>query len=447
MRISHRYLFGIIILIGVILISTLVLFVRQSYLTELKEFDIASGSIVSSIFYEESRKVNDKFADIKEIVIEESSELQLDLSAARLQEIVSEIMIDFSVIDSLVKVRMSEKGVYTNYNYQFAITKLRVKSGNDDIVIVGNNEDINELILYDTGNKVDDYSFRNSFYYYQSDNYMEITLRSLFPVKRRALLYAMIDKVIISCILLFAIVLMVILIIKNIIKQKHLLDMKSDFIDNITHEFNTPLSTINLASDILQNDNIDKEKVNINAEIIKRQIVRLRKMIDNAVDLSMFMNKQQMLNREYVSLNSLVDNCVNQYRSEYSDIRFIIEYCAENDMVFVDVFYLKSALNNLIDNTIKYNSGRDVAITINTIRSKESFVIHYRDNGTGISKEDQKHIFNKFYRGRNRSNKDGLGLGLYIVKRAFEAHKGSVILDRTYINGVGFILKIPITNE
>jgi|GEM_PF-6282800 len=445
MRITHRYLFIIIIVIASILISILVLFVRQAYVTEQKEFDISSGSIVSSIFYEESRKVNDSFHKIEDHFFDVDNIMQPELNYDKLRDIVLDLMTDYSNIDSLVKDRMINEGIYTDYKYQFSVTKLRIMSDNRDIIVVGDNSDIPELKLYGVGGDMNHYNFKNSFYYYQGDNYMEITLRSLFPVKSKSLFLAMLDKIIISVILFCAIIVMVILIIKNIIKQKHLLDMKSDFIDNITHEFNTPLSTINLASDILQHNDIGSDSVKMNAEIIKRQIIRLRKMIDNAVDLSLFLNKQQILNCESISIHALIDRCTEEYKSDNKNVRFIKRYCQDNDIAFVDGFYLHSALGNLIDNTIKYSDNTDVCINISTSRGRDEFLINYRDNGPGINKDDQKHIFNKFYRGKNRSNKNGLGLGLYIVKRTLNAHKGSVVLDKNYTDGAGFILKIPVS--
>lgn len=235
---------------------------------------------------------------------------------------------------------------------------------------------------------------------------------------------------------------------KNWLKQKKLSEMKTDFINSITHEFNTPLTAIAVANRSLQNDRIIDKKDNIHAlsGVIQRQTSRLQKLFGQVLELTT-LNELSLQKEEY-ALNSLLDEILLDYHLNLSDkeVELNLHKEAEDDIVFLDRFYFTTMLLNIMDNGIKYNNQKVKEITVSTANHKKNILISIQDNGNGMTEETKKNIFKKFYRGKESEQEQvtGLGLGLYYVKQSVDAHGWNLSVDSTPGKGTLFIITIPL---
>lgn len=271
--------------------------------------------------------------------------------------------------------------------------------------------------------------------------YVDTHNRSIALIKR------MMPVLMLSLVSILITVLLFYITFKNWLKQKKLAEMKTDFINSITHEFNTPITAIAVANRSLQNDKIIDKKENIHAlsAVIQRQTSRLQKLIGQVLELTTL--NELSLQKEQYSINSLLDEILLDYRLNLSnkEVELSLRKEAEADTVFLDRFYFTTMLLNILDNGIKYNSQKIKEITVSTINNKKNIQISIQDNGNGMTEETRKNIFKKFYRGKENEQKQiaGLGLGLYYVKQSIDAHGWVLFIDSTPGKGTTFIITIP----
>lgn len=437
-----------ILIVGALVPIILTLFLSAAFNLELQKFNMTANQTVMSVFFEKSIAAKNGLNLSSNVLIQKNTNNAQSLinedAISRLKNKLSQELFEFTTIDSTVLSQLQKQGIFTEYNYRFSITKLKLELGDSLVNVIGEDGLIKQLELFNRGMADGANSVTHSFFFYTGNDYIEITLTSFFPAKFHAALSAMSDKIIISILVLALTLLLVTLSIRNIIRQKQMADMKSDFIDNITHEFNTPLSTINLVTDILKQQS-KNQAIESNATIIKRQVKRLQQMVSNAMDLSMIGNKEQHLNRTPKSVHEIIENTIQEYRLKNKEIHFTTYYTEKDDTLLIDDYYLATAISNLIDNAIKYGKPDDIQITIKTEVISNTFYIWFSNDGPGIPAQEADRIFTKFYRGSgNQSNKKGLGIGLHLVKQAISAHNGTIKLDPQFKEGVRFIIQLPI---
>ena len=238
---------------------------------------------------------------------------------------------------------------------------------------------------------------------------------------------------------------------RNWLKQKKVSEMQSDFINNITHEFHTPLSAIMVANKSLQNEKIAEKKENIHSltGVIGRQSDRLKTLIGQVIDVSV--GRIVQLNKKACPLNEVLDDALLDYRLNISDstVRLIFEKHTTRDMVLVDKFYFTTMLQNIMDNGIKYNNSQPKTITVSTINDEDHVLLSIKDNGIGMSEETTRRIFEKFYRVANwkKDTIQGLGLGLHYAKQCLEAHSWKVQVKSKPEEGSEFVIFIPLYNK
>ena len=235
------------------------------------------------------------------------------------------------------------------------------------------------------------------------------------------------------------------------LRQKKLSEIKNDFINNMTHEFKTPLATISLAVDALRNEKVisDKEKMSYFSTIIKEENKRMNRQVETILKAAL-LDKQEVqlllrpLHAHHV-IKDVVENFTLQLEEKNGKAELLLN--AENDFIDADEVHFSNLINNLIDNAIKY-SKEDQAplIKINTESTVKSFVIVIEDNGIGMNKETVKRVFEKFYRAHtgNIHNVKGFGLGLSYVKTMVEAHGGEIKVDSVLGRGSTFTLEFPL---
>jgi two-component system, OmpR family, phosphate regulon sensor histidine kinase PhoR len=239
------------------------------------------------------------------------------------------------------------------------------------------------------------------------------------------------------------------LTLRTLFVQKKLGEIKSDFINNMTHEFKTPLATISLAVDALKNPKVvgDKAKTDYFTGVIKEENIRMNKQVETILQASLLEKNEVQLNQKKFAVHEFITDAINNIMLplEGKGGKLDVHLDAKNDMLLVDEVHFTNIVNNLLDNALKYS--KDVPlITLTTYNTDTNFCIKIEDNGIGMNKDTLSHIFEKFYRAHtgNVHNVKGFGLGLSYVKTMVEAHKGSIKAESIVGKGSAFIVSLPL---
>jgi signal transduction histidine kinase len=241
-------------------------------------------------------------------------------------------------------------------------------------------------------------------------------------------------------------------IIFFIFRQKRVAEIRNDFVNNMTHELKTPISTISLASQMLHDPSIPTENKNIGhlSKVILDESKRLSFQVEKVLQTAIFEKGKINLKIRQLDLHELINNVVKNFiiQVKSRNGQIIKNLDAEYAVVNVDEVHLANVVLNLLDNAIKY-CKTEPHITVSTINRKKNIVIIVTDNGIGISKENQKHIFEKFYRvpTGNVHNVKGFGLGLSYVKKIVLEHGGKISLTSELNKGTTFEIQIPVAKE
>ena len=277
------------------------------------------------------------------------------------------------------------------------------------------------------------------------------TLRVTFPTKSDYIFSSikfMLPSFAFSFVLLFIFIYTIIIAFK----QKKLTEIKNDFINNMTHEFKTPISTISLAAQMLNDDTVCKSPTMLKhaTTVINDETKRLRFQVEKVLQMSMFDRKSATMRLQEVDANAVIDNVINTYSIKVEKFGGKIEshLDAKDAVVNVDEMHFTNVIFNLLDNAIKYRR-EEVAphLTIATRNHGDDEIqIMIQDNGIGIKREDLKRIFEKFYRVStgNRHDVKGFGLGLAYVNKMITLFKGSIKVESELKKGSKFIITLPL---
>lgn len=251
--------------------------------------------------------------------------------------------------------------------------------------------------------------------------------------------------------LLIGIILLVFAVtIFTILKQKRLSEVKTDFINNMTHELKTPISTIALSSDVLRkvDETTDVNRIKQYASIIHAENSRLESQVERVLQLAKLEKDKIQLKKELIEVHGLIRKCVESFDLVISQKNgsLNLDLNAENDQVYGDKVHISNVIQNLLDNATKY-SKEVPEIMVRTANVNGGFVIEVEDKGKGMSAEQSKQIFEKFYRVPTGSVHDvkGFGLGLYYVKEIIKAHQGKIEVKSKLGEGSTFIVTLPQT--
>lgn len=240
--------------------------------------------------------------------------------------------------------------------------------------------------------------------------------------------------------------------VKSLLNQKKLSEIKSDFINNMTHEFKTPLATISLAVDALRNEKVqsDKEKTKYFSNIIKEENVRMNKHVETILQAALMEKQELQLNLTAIHVHDTIQAVLDNYQLQLEEKKGTIQLLlnAKDDRVNADEVHFPNLISNLIDNAIKYSKEKP-KIIISTHSTRNYLLMRVEDNGIGMSKESVKRIFEKFYRAHtgNLHNVKGFGLGMTYVKTVIDAHKGKIRVDSTLGKGTLFTVEMPLYKE
>lgn len=277
-------------------------------------------------------------------------------------------------------------------------------------------------------------------------NYKFLTEETLFvSVKNweQIVLKRMATLLILAVLSIIILITLFVIALKSLIKQKKISDVKTDFINNITHELKTPLTTLSVSTKILERSEIQQNEALLNSvvETISRQNVRLQNIVDQVMNNSLGHDEIE-LQKEKINPNVLLKTIVADFHLAFPEVKIHSEFTDTKVNLHIDKFHLTTAINNVLENAVKYGCQK---ITLKTVLHNSKFTISIEDDGIGISKSKQSQLFEKFYRVNqgNLHNVKGLGLGLYYVNQIIKAHKGSVKVVSDIGKGSLFTISIP----
>lgn len=244
------------------------------------------------------------------------------------------------------------------------------------------------------------------------------------------------------------------LTVHTMLVQRKLSKIKSDFINNMTHEFKTPIATISLAVDALRNEKVqhDREKASYFSSIIKEENKRMNKHVETILQAALMDRQELKLNLQPLHAHDVIQRIVNNFKLQLNEkqAEVSLQLNAKNDLINADEVHFSNLINNLVDNAVKYSKENDkLSLTIRTHCTGKFIVIQIQDNGIGMSKETVKRIFEKFYRAHtgNLHNVKGFGLGMSYVKTVVDEHNGKIKVDSTLGKGSTFTVEIPLAQN
>ena len=262
-------------------------------------------------------------------------------------------------------------------------------------------------------------------------------------------------KFMIPCVF-FTLILLVTFIITLVLvfRQKRYNEIKNDFVNNMTHELKTPIASISLATQMLNDDSVTKsEKMRKHlVGVITDETKRLRFLVEKVLQMSMFDRKKSSFKKKHLDLNEMVESIANSFslRVEHTGGKINVDIGAVDSDIYVDEVNFQNVIFNLMDNAVKYRkTDEPVDIYLKTWNDDKWLYLSVHDTGKGIKKDDLKKIFEKFYRVGTGNVHDvkGFGLGLAYVKKVVDLHDGEIKVDSEYGKGSTFTIKLPVIHD
>ena len=374
-------------------------------------------------------QLENKIDNIKGIKSIHDSIKNIEVLTSKIIVSFSNDTLDLKEVDSLFKVELGRKQIAINYELEF-------KSAKDKLQTIPSNHSI------------DKDSIANQI------NVLTTSSKSTFLPKRSALniyfnnitltiLKRIFSGIIISVILVLAVISCLFYLLKVIHHQKQLAEIKNDLISNITHEFKTPIATVSAALESMQNFKAidDKDKANLYINMSKGQLQKLNTMVEKLLETATLDSNELEFNKEEANISQLVETSVNSFKNQHHEKTFVFNQDQNNILAKVDVFHFENAINNILDNAVKY--GGDL-IEVNIKAQNNHIEIDISDNGTSLKPSDKDRIFDKFYRVPKGNTHDvkGFGIGLFYSKTIIDRHGGSIHLNLSK-NKTTFNMKLP----
>lgn len=343
----------------------------------------------------------------------------------------------FEVIDTVLLDRLMKKYIdyhRLNENYYYAIVQTR-----NDSIIFASAPDIEKYRTREPHKACLSCLWREEYFH----------LEVFFPSQRRQIILEMSMWLGASGLFILIVILSFAFIITTIIRQKKLSEIKNDFINNMTHEFKTPISTISLAAEVLikADPSVSMDRIQKYSRIIYDENQRMRNQVERVLQVALLDRGEFKLSRTEFDLHQLIretiqNQCIEKCEEQTT---FTWSLLAEQNHIVADKMHITNVIVNLVDNAIKYSRG-ETTIRIESKNTNGGICFSLEDNGIGMSHETIKHIFDKFYRvpTGNIHNTKGFGLGLYYVRYIVELHGGHIDVTSEPNKGSRFEVFLPL---
>ena len=344
--------------------------------------------------------------------------------------------INFRMLDSEIRNELSNNGINIPYHFTVSTTDGR------EVYRCPDYEDKGERYTYQQ------VLFRNDpqskmglvrIHFPEMNSYIFSSVRFMIP--------SIIFTIVLLITFLFTIVV--------IFRQKRYTEIKNDFINNMTHELKTPIASISLAAQMMNDDSITKSEQMTKhlGTVISDESKRLRFLVEKVLQMSMFDKKSVVFKKKELDLNEMVENIAQSFnlRVEHTGGKIYTQIEAVDSGIYVDEVHFQNAITNLMDNAVKYRKPDEpIDIYIHTWNDEHSHLcLSIRDTGQGIKKENLRKIFDKFYRVHtgNKHDVKGFGLGLAYVKKVVDLHQGDIKAESELGKGTKFTITLPVLQE
>jgi two-component system phosphate regulon sensor histidine kinase PhoR len=299
---------------------------------------------------------------------------------------------------------------------------------------------------YYTINKKESYRYP---FFLNPNGTIEYELYITFPTKNKHILSGISNILILSLFFILIIIIAFSSSLYQLIRQKKISEIKTDFINNMTHEFKTPIATINLALDSIKNPKIidDNNKVLRYIQMIRDENKRMHSQVENVLRISSLEKNQIDIKKEAIDMHDVIDDAISRISLLIADSQSSLDIHleAKTTEIIGNQFHLTNVVVNILENALKYSNGLP-KIDVFTHSTNKFFIFKIKDTGIGMSKSVQKQVFNKFYREQkgNIHNVKGHGLGLAYVKQIIDKHYGEVMVESEKGIGSIFTVKLPL---
>lgn len=364
----------------------------------------------------------------------------------------SKTILDQAVFRWLRETENSEIGQRVNFNELDEILTTYFESNNINLPFYYSVVDRQNRTIYQCNKTINVKGEPNSDVYSQKmfpreESSRDAYLQVVFPTKRN-FIFDSLNLLLPSIGVVLLTLAIFIITIVVIFWQKQLNTMKNDFVNNMTHEFKTPISTISLASQMLQDQSVvmNPNMLKHVSNVIKDETKRLSLQVEKVLQMSMFENEKSTLKLSEIHLNNLIKDIISSFSLKVTSKggEIVTNLKATKDMVLIDEIHFTNVIFNLMDNALKYCDKTPI-LTLETWNEKDNICVSIEDNGIGIKKEHLKKIFEKFYRVStgNLHNVKGFGLGLAYVRKIVKDHQGVIKVESEVGLGTKFTIIIP----
>ena len=446
------------LLITFSIVALIVLSTVQCYLVKTT-YDYKVAQFHTEI-KNEIAQISNNYSDIDSVIVSKKEALYKQLSENYIQGKKNKLEVKNGVLenefsDALTqKIRLKFERDLPNLKIDFAIVLnkfiLYQNTKKADTIfsekpfiqnkLYGNLTSINHAFLVRNYVGTTNGTFENQDYKLLTEDSMYVSVIDWEMIILRRMTFILI----LSLLSILTLITLFIIAIKALIKQKKVSDVKTDFINNITHELKTPLATLGISTKILEQKNIRENDENFNAIVntISRQNNRLQSLIDQVMANSLAENEIE-LQKEKIEAEDFLLSIINDFKITFPKINIQTDFQTQKTILVLDKFHLTTAILNVLENAVKYSSKK---ITIKTRIIEDQFSISIEDDGIGIEKNKQSLLFEKFYRVQqgNLHNTKGLGLGLYYVNQIVKAHQGSVNVVSDLGKGTQFTILLKV---
>jgi two-component system phosphate regulon sensor histidine kinase PhoR len=416
------------------------------------------GTIYSSF---ELKTITTKPSTIPKAMILRSDKSSIDAASKSLQEIVrNRYVYQKALLDEVVYnilYQASEKPLKERVNFKLLDSDIRTELLNNGInipyhftVSTADGREVYRCPEYsDEGLQ---YSYSQVLFRYDPSSKMGV-VRIHFPDMDKYIMSSikfMIPAVVFTVVLLITFIFTIVVIFR----QKRYTEIKNDFINNMTHELKTPIASISLAAQMMNDDSISKTEQMTKhlSGVITDESKRLRFLVEKVLQMSMFDKKSIIFKKKELDLNEMVEQIAQTFtlRVEHTGGKIYTEIEAIDSAIYVDEVHFQNAITNLMDNAVKYRKQDEpLDIYIRTWNDEQKLYLSIRDTGQGIKKENLKKIFDKFYRVHtgNKHDVKGFGLGLAYVKKVVDLHQGDIKAESEVGKGTKFTISLPVIKE